>query len=169
MMDNMKYVNVAPRRAFWTMLCVSATLLMSAQAPALKHVFDIHAECAPALVSGDVPHGKRVMIPITGGYVDGGITASILPGGADYQLVDESDGRVEYKAVYTFMTADSVLVNVTNEGVSRQNDEGFYFTTTPKFEVGRESAYDWLNNHVFVCRPIGFDNGCVHLRVWKVE
>lgn len=156
-------------RIFCVMVCVSAVVSVTAQAPVLKHVFDIHAECGPALVPGDVPHGKRVMIPITGGRVDGDISATILPGGADYQLIDESDGRVEYRAVYTFMTADSVLVNVTNEGVSRQGDDGFYFTTTPKFETARSSAYDWLNNRVFVCRPTGFDNGCVHLRVWMVE
>lgn len=74
-------------------------------------------------------------------------------------------GRVEFNAIYTLRTNDSKLINVRNIGVSK----GDYFTTSPVFEAPVDSQYDWLNNRIFICKPIGFGNGIVHLRVWMVE
>lgn len=143
--------------------------VVNAEEPVLKHVFDIHAECGEPRVVGDIPGGKRVMIPITGGWTKGMINAEILPGGADYQLVDTVSGRVEFDAIYTIKTTDSSLINVRNIGVSSNRDGKPYFTTTPKFEADKKSDYGWLGDRIFVCRPIGFGNGSVTLRVWTVE
>lgn len=131
----------------------------------VKHVFDIHAKCSEARNLGVIPGGLRVMIPIVGGNVEGDVVADILPGGADYQLVDTVSGRVEFNAIYTLRTNDSKLINVRNVGVSK----GDYFTTSPVFEAPVDSQYDWLNNRIFICKPIGFGDGIVHLRVWMVE
>lgn len=131
----------------------------------VKHVFDIHAKCSEARNLGVIPGGLRVMIPIVGGNVEGDVVADILPGGADYQLVDTVSGRVEFNAIYTLRTNDSKLINVRNIGVSK----GDYFTTSPVFEAPVDSQYDWLNNRIFICKPIGFGDGIVHLRVWMVE
>lgn len=153
---------------------LSLSLLLSglesaASAPVLRHVFDIHAKCGATMVAGNIPGGKRVMIPIIGGSVSGEITADILPGGADRQLVDTVSGRVEFDAVYTIRTGDGSLINVRNTGVSTSGERGDYFTTSPRFEAPVESPYDWLNNRIFVCKPVGFGDGSVDLRVWVVE
>lgn len=134
-----------------------------------RHVFDIHAECGGVRDAGTVPGGKRVMIPITGGKVEGELNACILPGGADYQMVDTVSGRVEFDAIYTIQTDDSKLINVRNRGVSVNDSGGYYFTTSPTFEAPVESTYNWLNNRIFICKPVGFGDGVVHLRVWVVE
>ena len=155
---------------------LSAAVMLSAyasgavgQTPVLRHVFDIRARCGDARVVGNIPGGKRVMIPITGGNVEGTVEAEILPGGADYQLVDTVSGRVEFNAIYTLRTGDGHLVNVRNTGVSTSGTKGDYFTTSPAFEAPQDSGLDWLNNRIFICRPIGFGDGIVHLRVWLAE
>lgn len=138
-------------------------------APRLRHVFDIHARCAEARNVGAIPGGLRVMIPITGGRTEGEVESVILPGGADYQLIDTAMGRVEFDAVYTLMTGDSCLINVRNRGISTSGEQGYYFTTSPSFEAPADSRYGWLNNRMFLCRPIGFGEGEVSLRVWVAE
>lgn len=136
---------------------------------ALTHVFDIHAKCDAARVSGSVAGGKRVVIPITGGNIEGKIEGMILPGGADYQMIDTVSGRTELDAIYTIMTNDSCFINVRNRGININDSNGYYFTTSPVFEAPKSSRYNWINNRIFVCKPIGFDNGVVHLRIWSVE
>ncbi len=142
---------------------------MFGQTPELRHVFDIRAEIMDAYNLGQVPHGQRVIIPITGGDVTGEVNGKILPGGADYQLVDTVQKRTELKAIYTIMADDSTLINVVNEGINCYAPGEYYFTTTPKFECDENSRYAWLNNRIFVCRPVSFEDGAIVLRVWEVK
>lgn len=150
-------------------MLMAAGIDATASEPVLRHAFDIHAQCGDALDAGVTPMGKRIVIPITGGTVTGDISADILPGGADYQLIDTTSGRTEFNAIYTIMTHDGHAIGVTNIGVSTSGKQGDYFTTTPKFEAPVQSDYDWLNNRIFVCKPIGFEDHAVKLRVWVVE
>ncbi len=140
-----------------------------AQNPEFRHVFDIHAKCSVAKEIGNVPHGKRVIIPIIGGEVRGSINGRILSGGADYQMIDTLRGRTELKAVYSFITNDSTYVNVTNEGIISADSDNYYFLTSPKFECDLDSPYAWLNNRIFVCRPVEFKENEIVLRVWEVK
>ena len=96
----------------------------------------------------------------------------ILEGGADYQLVDREHGRNEIEAIYSIKTDDGVVIHIRNCGLitmgrSESGAPSFYFRTAPKFEAPQDSAYDWLNNAVFVCMP-GFATDCICLRIWKV-
>lgn len=161
-LKDLRFVSVA-------LACALSAATAGAQTPTLREVFDIHAKCGRAIDAGDIPEGKRVMIPISGGEVSGEISATILPGGADYQLVDTLRGRVEYRAVYTILTNDSIYINVVNEGVSGNEDGKNYFVTSPKFEADVNSPYAWLNNRIFVCRPVRFEKDGIVLRVWAVE
>ncbi|MDE5881202.1 MAG: DUF3237 domain-containing protein [Muribaculaceae bacterium] len=45
----------------------------------------------------------------------------------------------------------------------------YYFMTTPKFECDQNSRYAWLNDRIFVCQPVGFEEGAIVLRVWEVK
>ncbi|MDE6741515.1 MAG: DUF3237 family protein, partial [Muribaculaceae bacterium] len=126
------------------------------QTPALTHVFDIRAEIGEAINGGQNPHGVRVTIPITGGTVTGKINGSIIPGGADYQLINPDQYRSELQAIYTIMTNDSVAIHVCNEGINRFAPDDSYFMTSRKFECDINSPYDWLNNRIFICRPVDF-------------
>ena len=152
-------------------LCVSAAagVICYAQTPALTHVFDIRAEIGSAIDGGNNPHGCRVTIPITGGNVTGRVNGTIIPGGADYQLVDPELHRAELQAVYTVLTEDSVAIHVCNEGINRFAPDDSYFMTSPKFECDVDSPYGWLNNRIFICRPVDFDHNAITLRVWMAE
>lgn len=150
----------------------SALLLafsLSAQTPTLTHVFDIRAEIGEVINGGQNPHGVRVTIPITGGEVTGKVNGKIIPGGADYQLVNPDQQRSELQAIYTIMTNDSVAIHVCNEGINRFASDDSYFMTSPKFECDINSSYNWLNNRIFICRPVGFEQNAIILRVWMAE
>lgn len=144
-------------------------LPLFAQTPILTHVFDIRAEIGQAINGGECPHGVRITIPITGGEVTGKVNGKVIPGGADYQLLNPDQQRSELQAIYTIMTNDSVAIHVCNEGINRFAPDDSYFMTSPKFECDINSPYNWLNNRIFVCRPVGFEQNAITLRVWIAE
>ena len=139
------------------------------ETPTLTHVFDIRAEIGQAINGRQNPHGVRVTIPITGGEVTGLVNGKVIPGGADYQLVNPDQQRSELRAIYTIMTNDSVAIHVCNEGINRFAPDDSYFMTSPKFECDINSPYNWLNNRIFVCRPVGFEQNAITLRIWMAE
>ena len=142
---------------------------LSAQTPTLTHVFDIKAEISSAINERTCPLGVRITIPITGGEVTGKVNGKIIPGGADYQILNPQQQRSELRAIYTIMTNDSVAIHVCNEGINRFAPDDSYFMTSPKFECDINSPYNWLNNRIFVCRPVGFEQNAITLRVWMAE
>ncbi|MCQ2974869.1 MAG: DUF3237 domain-containing protein [Bacteroidales bacterium] len=142
--------------------------------PELEFVFELKVVCSQAFSCGNTSHGERVVIPITGGTFEGpNIKGKVLPGGADYQLVDKSQNRNEIEAIYCIQTDDGVNIHVRNWGliVSGKDEKGnptFYFRTSPKFDAPNDSKYNWLNNNIFVCVP-GFGDGYISLKIWKVK
>lgn len=128
-------------------------------APTLEFAFTLHVDLSPALEFGDTPCGSRRFIPITGGTVKGPkLTATILPGGGDWNVLRE-DGIGHLFAKYTIESSDGVPISVTNEGWIRKfrrsdgservAEDQWYAKTNPRFEV-RSGPYDWLNRTVFV-------------------
>ena len=118
---------------------------------------------APAQELGEAPHGRRRIIPITGGRVSGErLAGRVLPGGADWQVI-RSDGVAELDARYTLETEDKALIYVRNFGYRHGPPEVikrlaagetvdpslYYMRTTPRFETGAE-RYQWLNRIICV-------------------
>ena len=116
---------------------------------------------------GDTPLGRRRIVPITGGRVEGPrFSGEVLPGGADWQIVTR-DGTIRLEARYTVRTADDALVYVRNIGVRSGAPEvlarlgrgepvdpaAYYFRTTPRFETSAP-AYAWLNDLVAVASAV---------------
>lgn len=112
---------------------------------------------------GDAPHGRRRIIPITGGRVEGArLQGTVLPGGADWQVV-RSDGVADLDARYTVETDDGALIYVKNRGLRHGPPEvlaqlahgedvdpaRYYMRTHPMFETG-DARYAWLNRIVCV-------------------
>lgn len=151
------------KKAFLT-LAAAASLSMGAQTPELEFVMDLNVEIAGQGVTvGAVPGGYRNIVPITGGTFEGPqLSGEVLSGGADYQLYRQGGSQVD--AIYSIRTADSVNIFVHNMGVADQS----YFFTSPRFEAPLDSKYAWLNQRIFVCRPVGFGQGMIKLRVWGV-
>lgn len=139
------------------------------EAPGFEFVFEIRAEIGEAYQCGEVYFGTRNIIPITGGTFSGPAgRGTIIPGGADHQLVDKATGRTQLEAIYTIRTDDGVNIHVRNVGILNNGPDGFYFRTAPKFEAPRDSKYGWLNDAIFVCVP-GFGDGYISLKMWKVK
>lgn len=137
--------------------------------PELKFVMDLNVKIGEAFSVGETPRGRRVVIPITGGGFHGpGIKGEILPGGADYQLVNDTTGRTELEAIYCIRTDDGCNIHVRNRGVTVNRKGEYYFITTPVFEAPSDGNYAWLNDAVFTCRPVAFNPGEIILRVWKI-
>jgi hypothetical protein len=130
---------------------------------------------------GDTPHGRRRVIPITGGSFRGErLAGRVLAGGADWQVI-RADGVAELDARYTLETVDRALIYVRNFGyrhgpadVIRRLMAGepvdpalYYMRTTPRFETGAE-RYRWLNG--LVCVASGARRAAaVELEVFAVQ
>lgn len=152
---------------FFLLSCIALSAQQAGETPGMEFVCELRVNIGQARVVGPTPQGERVVIPITGGTFEGPLLkGEVLPGGADYQLVDRLHGHTHLEAIYCIRTIDGVTIHVRNEGVLTQSDKNFYFMTSPRFEAPIGSAYDWLNNAIFVCRP-SVVNGVVILKVWK--
>jgi len=130
--------------------------------PALDFAFRLSVTVAPALELGEIAQGRRRIIPITGGTIDGPrLQGRVLPGGADWQIV-RRDGCAELEARYTLEAADGALIAVTNRGLRHGPPEivakliagekvdpgSYYFRCTPVFETAA-AAHHWLTRTIF--------------------
>jgi len=137
-----------------------------------EYVFEARVTCDPLVVVGPSKKGKRQLIPITGGEFEGpSIKGTVLPGGADWQLV-RPDGVVEIEARYTIRTYDDVNISVVNRGIALYPPafDTVYVRTTPEFEAPSDSAYAWLNKSIFVgtVQAIGKQPLIVLAKVFRV-
>jgi hypothetical protein len=128
-----------------------------------KFVFTITAEISAVTTAGDLGHGVRRIIPITGGTVKGDdVNGKVLPFGADFQIIRPNE-LIDLEARYAFETDDGAVVYVENKGMrfgpfdlllklkrgEPVDPKLIYFRTVPKFETGAEK-YRWLMEHIFV-------------------
>ncbi len=128
-----------------------------------KYVFTLTVSIADVTTAGDIGHGVRRIIPITGGQVRGEkVNGKVLPFGADFQIIRPNE-LIELEAKYAFETDDGAVVYVENTGIrfgpvellqklkrgEPVDPKLIYFRTAPKFETGAEK-YRWLMEHLFV-------------------
>lgn len=146
----------------------------TAPVPEMEFVMQLKVTLDTPYVVGETPHGKRTVIPITGGTFEGPLLkGTILNGGADWQLAKSN--RTEVEAIYSIKTDDGVFIHIRNRGIiaAGQNANGtpsFYFKCAPTFEAPEDSKYAWLNNALFLCAPsFGGDFKGIVLNVWKIK
>jgi hypothetical protein len=92
---------------------------MSMTTPRLstKYVFTITANIGSVTSAGDIGHGVRRIIPITGGEVRGdAINGKVCAFGADFQIVRPNE-LIELEAKYVFETDDGAVIYVENKGI----------------------------------------------------
>ena len=164
------------RTLFITLLLALCALGSNAQgkAPELEFALQLKVTLGEAYGIDNTQHGRRTIIPITGGTFEGPkLKGTIINGGADYQLNTES--RTELEAIYCIRTDDGINIHVRNKGIiyKGKDEEGnptFYFRAAPTFEAPADSKYAWLNNALFVCTPEwSQDFKGIILNVWKVK
>ena len=128
-----------------------------------KYVFTITAHIDGVTSAGEIGHGVRRIIPITGGTVKGeGINGTVCAFGADFQIIRPNE-LIELEAKYAFETDDGAVVYVENKGIrfgpvdllqklkrgEPVDPKLIYCRTVPRFETGSEK-YRWLMEHIFV-------------------
>src|ERR1035441_10617242 len=87
--------------------------------PALqtKYVFTITANIGSVTSVGDIGHGVRRIIPITGGEVRGAdINGKVCAFGADFQIIRPNE-LIELEAKYAIETDDGAVIYVENRGI----------------------------------------------------
>ena len=142
----------------------------------MEFALQLKVTLGEAYSCGETQHGRRTIIPITGGTFEGpNIKGTIINGGADYQIANTAINRTELEAIYCIKTDDGVIIHVRNRGIicSGTDAEGkpsFYFRAAPQFEAPADSKYAWLNNSLFLCAP-SFSQGFqgIVLNVWRVK
>ena len=145
------------------------------EAPQLEFALQLKVTLGETFAINNTQHGRRTVIPITGGTFEGpGIKGTIVNGGADYQL-NGADGRTELEAIYCIKTDDGVYIHVRNRGIIANGKDAesrptFYFRRAPQFEAPADSKYGWLNNSLFLGAPtFSQDFKGIVLNVWRVK
>ena len=90
---------------------------MTLTPPGLVFAFELRAQVGAPMELGQVPAGRRRIVPILGGRFDGPeLRGKVLPGGADWQIV-RADGFTELDTRYTIETDAGSKVYVRNAGI----------------------------------------------------
>ena len=166
------------RKLFMALLAaisISASAqIQEPEAPQLEFALQLKVTLGEAYGINNTQHGRRTVIPITGGTFEGkGLKGTIVNGGADYQL--NAEGRTELEAIYCIKTDDGIYIHVRNRGIIANGKDAdgkpsFYFRAAPQFEAPADSKYGWLNNSLFVCAPsFSSDFKGIVLNVWRIK
>ena len=166
------------RKLFMALLAaisISASAqIQEPEAPQLEFALQLKVTLGEAYGIDNTQHGRRTVIPITGGTFEGkGLKGTIVNGGADYQL--NAEGRTELEAIYCIKTDDGIYIHVRNRGIIANGKDAsgkpsFYFRAAPQFEAPSDSKYGWLNDALFVCAPeFSQDFKGIVLNVWRVK
>lgn len=141
----------------------------------------LSAQLGTPLDLGMTPRGHRRVVPILGGSIEGpGLTGSILPGGADWQLIRQGDW-VEVEARYTAELQAGQLVSILSSGARHgppdvmarllagesPDPHEYRFRTAMHFETAEGTEFDWLNHIVAVASAIR-DPSAVTIDVYEV-
>lgn len=131
-------------------------------APTLTYVGTITALVADPIELGPMPGGARRIIPILGGTVEGPeLRGSILPGGADYQVL-RSETTTHLEARYAIETEDGERISVENVAIRNGSAEDIaalvagrpvpperiYFRCVPR--LAGSGRWAWLQDRIFV-------------------
>ena len=133
--------------------CWRSPATVSSQAaqapPRLTFAFELRVQVGAPVEMGEVPGGRRRIIPILGGTFAGPqIKGKVLPGGADWQIV-RADGLAVLDTRYALETDKGERVYIQNVGVRHAPPDVtarllageavdpnlVYFRTTPVFET----------------------------------
>ncbi len=131
--------------------------------PQLEFLMRIAAEVGELQTMGGGPLGERRVVAITGGSFEGpGLRGTIVPGGADWQIV-RADGVLDIDARYALRTEAGALIRVVSQGYRHGPPEvlaalargevvpasRYFFRTVMRFETG-DTDLLWLNRTIAV-------------------
>jgi hypothetical protein len=140
-----------------------------------RPLMTVRITAAPPQKLGTVPHGTRLIVPVTGGDFEGPrLRGKILPGGGDWLLL-RADEVLELDLRITLETDDHALIYMTFQGLRHGPSDAiaalgrgevvdpsrYYFRTVPRFETSAET-YAFLNRIISVGVGETRPDGAVH-------
>lgn len=149
--------------------------------PGLTLALEARVELGPPMELGQVPRGRRRIIPIIGGTFEGsGIKGRVLNNGADWQIV-RPDGFAELDTRYALETDKGQIIYVQNAGMRHAPPEILkrlnsgeavdpdlvYFRTVPQFETSAPDL-QWLTRSIFIGTGERLPSHVI-IRFWRVE
>ena len=149
--------------------------------PVLTFACELRVQVGVPQEIGLVRGGRRRIVPILGGSIDGPqMQGTVLPGGADWQLI-QPDGFSELDTRYTIRTGDGAIVYVQNAGIRHAPPDVMerllagevvapslvYFRTVPRFETAAPE-WQWLTRAIFVGAGARYPDVVV-IRFFKVD
>ena len=170
-----------------SLLLACASLSISAQTPAapipprLVLALEARVQLGAPIELGQVPRGRRRIIPIIGGTFEGsGIKGKVLNNGADWQIV-RADGFAELDTRYALETDKGQVIYVQNAGMRHAAPEIMkkllagevvdpklvYFHTVPTFETSAPEL-QWLTRSIFVGTGERYPTEVI-IRFWRLE
>ena len=157
----------------------------------MKFLFNITVSVdTPIVVGQDDRMGRRQLIPILSGKVEGkdmegrDFIGECLPGGVDSQVI-RPDGKCELSARYgvkltegeyagaSFYIENNGIRTVPEAYVETVLKGGFidpslyYFTTVPSFEIYDERL-KWMEKYIFMCKAVR-EPDCVRLQYYVMD
>ena len=149
--------------------------------PRLVLALEAHVQLGSPIEIGQVPRGRRRIIPIVGGTFEGsGIKGKVLNSGADWQII-RADGFAELDTRYALETDKGQIIYVQNAGMRHAAPEVMqkllageivdpklvYFRTVPTFETSAPDL-QWLTRSIFVGTGERYPTEVV-IRFWRLE
>lgn len=119
-------------------------------------VFTENVTLGSSISVGASKRGTRNIIPIAGGTVSGRFKGTVLPGGADYQLIGSS---TKLDARYTLASTDGEYVIVRNCGA--------FGALIPQFEARKNGPYAFLNENKYLSSDPGSGSGGVSITFYE--
>src|SRR5690606_19245628 len=156
------------------------TAAAHAAPPPLEYVATLHVQVGPPQEVGDTPQGRRRVIPILGGRVEGPLlNGAILPGGADFQSI-RSATYTDIHARYVIETPTGQRVYVENTGIRTGSADDIarlargepvdpariYFRSYPRFETAAPELA-WLHDCLFIGTGARYPDR-VELRFYRI-
>lgn len=157
----------------------------------MKLLFNITVSVdKPIVIGQDSRMGRRQLIPILSGKVEGkdiqgnDFSGECLQGGVDSQVI-RPDGKCELSARYGVRLTGGIYEGasfyIENNGIRTVPDEyvetvlqgGFidpslyYFATVPSFEV-YDKRLQWMEKYIFICKAIR-EPDCVRLQYYVID
>lgn len=143
----------------------ASTTTSTMAGPCTALVLDITCTIAPVISMGLSPVGERRIVPITGGsFVGNHIKGTVLPGGADRQLI-RRDGFKQLHATYELQTDDGFVLSVSNRVlIPAQRRPGEMVFSQIEL-TAEDGPYDWINQHVYVGTLTSLQPGQAAVRI----
>lgn len=117
--------------------------------PRTEFVYEAIVDLEPSVTIGEGPLGERRIVPITGGeFAGAGLKGTVMPGGADRQLV-RKDGSRLLDALYELKTDDGVIITVHNQVLVRTPPGQPRYAASHITLSAPNGKYGWLNDHVY--------------------